>query len=127
MASAGDWDTDAISILWDAAVTEYLKDTGRPKSSTSTAAWPKITSIDELLARIEGSGKAFQDFRSKRSRLWGKLKSFSGPLTATSQLVPTSVIDGFGVPASAIMGAVVYLIQVRVHAPSAIVHESTFY
>lgn len=104
---------EALSPLWESAIAEYEADTKRtPISALDTLR--AITTPEELLAQIETSGQAFKDFRSRRAKLWNTLKTFVSPLSVVLKvaITPASVGDSFGIPASAVLGACLYLVKV---------------
>jgi hypothetical protein len=107
-------DQEDIAPLWLSAIAEYEKDTKRQLPAELLDTLRGIRSPEELLTQIEASGQEFKDFRSKRSRLWDTLKTFISPLAAvlTIALTPSSVTDTFGLPASAVIGACLYLVRV---------------
>lgn len=111
---AEETEQEALAPLWQSAIAEYEKDTKRQVTAGSLATLRQIRSVEELLTHIETSGQEFRDFRNKRSRLWQTLSSFVSPLTAVLKIAitPSSVSDAFGVPASAAIGACLYLVRV---------------
>ena len=97
--------------LWTNAFTFYEKETDRKLSDDQDLR--DLSSVEDLLAKIEAEGGAFADWRNKRSKLWSRLATCFKPIvsignSATSALASTPF---FG--ASAILGAVLHLIKVR--------------
>lgn len=103
-----------IASLWDAAVADYEKETERPLSYRELASARLIRTPEDFLKQIETSGREFEDFRKRRAGLWHKLSSFVAPLSSLLKIAitPSSVSDGFGVPASAAVGACLHLVRV---------------
>jgi hypothetical protein len=108
-----------LNQLWESALAEYAKDTtGKDKDAINLDALlspgKSLTSPDELLAQIEASGQSFEDFRSKRGKLWDTLKLFVSPLAAVLKIAITpSSVGEFGIPVSAVLGACLHLVLVR--------------
>ncbi len=103
-----------LAPLWESAIAAYEKETKHELSPNLLAALRGVDSSEELLRQIEASGQAFTDFRHKRQKVWGTLKRFVAPLAAVLKiaLTPASVGNGFGIPASAAIGACLYLVKV---------------
>jgi len=103
-----------VAVLWERAIVEYTKETDRELSASVLATFRKVHSPEDLLRHIEKSEQDFGSFRNKHSSLWRALGRFVAPLTTTLNMAGTlgPVADGFGAPASAAIGACVYLVQV---------------
>lgn len=114
---AGEAEAVDLASLWKAAIADYEKETGRQFSQSVLATAQQIHNPDDLLRHIEASGQDFKDFRNKRAGLWHRLNSFVTPLgNLLDVAMPLSnVSDGFGIPASAAIGACLYLVRVRRH------------
>lgn len=107
-------DYEETALLWHSAIAEYEKDTQRGFPPEVLKDFRNIHSLEDLSEKIVGSGQSFKDFRSKRANLWRRIKIFASPLQAILTLASTSsvVADAFGLPASTVIGACVYLIKV---------------
>jgi hypothetical protein len=60
-------DQGGFGSVWDSAVAEYEKITGKPLDRTNK--WNNVTSIDELLTHIKGNNTSFKNMREKRKKI----------------------------------------------------------
>ena len=103
-----------LASLWKVALVDYETEAEHALSESALAAAQKVHTPEDFLSQIEASGKEFKDFRNRRAGLWHRLSAFVAPLTSLLKIAvtPSSVSDSFGAPASAAIGACLYLVRV---------------
>ena len=103
-----------VAELWAAAIDAYELELEEDSHMRGRLAQLRdIASSDDLGEHIENWGGNFADFRQRQPKLWTRIKIFINPLqvllrTASDPIAQSSV----GVPVSAIMGALVNILQV---------------
>lgn len=107
-------DQTDLASLWRAALADYETEAEHPLSGSSLAAAQQIHTPEDFLSQIEASGREFKDFRNRRAGLWHRLSAFVAPLSSLLKIAiaPSGVSDSFGAPASAAIGACLYLVRV---------------
>ncbi len=90
----------------------YLRATRSARLPSRAHGLSRVKSLADVAEQIEMSGASFAGFRAKNQQLWSALKTFVEPVSAVAQIAttPASVAD-FGIASSAVLGAVVYLIE----------------
>ncbi|KAK5653775.1 hypothetical protein OQA88_7933 [Cercophora sp. LCS_1] len=103
---------DELKDIWQDAVLEYRREAGSAVSPTLIRQLANIKSVEDVAAHLEASDASFASFRQTHQRLWTALKTFAAPIKAISKIAvtPTSVVD-FGAASSAVLGAVVHLLN----------------
>ncbi|KAK4183849.1 hypothetical protein QBC35DRAFT_507126 [Podospora australis] len=105
-------DDSDIKFMWKSALEEYNRQTKRPLSAQTLSAVSKIATPEDVARLIEESGADFAGFRSEKKQLWSTLKKFAAPVSMVANIAvtPASTAD-FGAASSAVLGAVVYLVN----------------
>lgn len=102
--------TDLESIISE-AIAKYEAETGR-KMDLAAVQVP-LKTPEDLHANIEQEAAKFTTFRSRRAKLWSRLKSVVGPIAALGGIVSAGVSSApFGPVVSAVLGSVLYLVSV---------------
>src|SRR5262245_52314933 len=95
--------------LWAKAWKDYLKATGRTPEESATLKTLKTP--EDLYQQIEKSQRKFGDFRVKHSRVFKALSTTVRPFAFLSTVASTALSVTPCAPASAILGAVGFLIS----------------
>src|ERR1700761_4770138 len=94
--------------LWETAIDKYIDSTNR--SIPEQAFLKKLKTPTELEKELERRHKTFSDYRAKHGKLIGTLKNVVRPVTALSSVASAALGLSPFAPASAIFGAVTFLI-----------------
>lgn len=107
-------DSSQIQTLWAAAVDDYASDTKRKGSDLDATVLGEINSAEDLISRIEAGDVAFRGWRTRHGKLLETLKAFVSPVAALVKIsITPASVAGFGVPSTAVLGSVLYLVRVR--------------
>lgn len=104
-------DEQQITRIWAEALDTYYKRTDRDIRKESTFA--TICTTDDLLKKIEGKQQNFENFRHKQGKLWEVLRAAMKPVELLGGLAQDAVSLTPFAPASAVLGAVLFLVGVR--------------
>lgn len=104
----------SVESIWEEAFKTYKEQTHRDLKND--AVLRKLTTVDDVLTQIEQSHTAFGSWRSKHEKLWSKLSSCLGPIQVVGNISQKVVeLAPFGSQASVVLGAVLYLVKVRLY------------
>ena len=105
-------DQDDFKRLWNNAFDAYEKETGRKLMKDN--ALHSLRSVDDLANRIEAEGSSFAGWRNKHHKLWSRLSTCFKPVIAFEGLARDVLTATPFAAASAVLGAALYLIKVRI-------------
>lgn len=104
----------SVESIWDEAFKTYKDQTNRDLKND--AVLRKLTTVDDVLTQIELSNTAFGSWRSKHEKVWNKLSACMGPIQVVGNISQKALeLAPFGTEASAVLGAVLYLVKVRLY------------
>jgi fungal STAND N-terminal Goodbye domain len=110
-------DEQSFEELWESAIEKYIDATNRTLAEQEFLK--KLKSPSELENDLITRHKTFSDYRAKHGKLVRTLKNVVKPVTALSSVASSAIsLTPFG-PASAIFGAVTFLITATENVSSA--------
>ena len=95
--------------MWEEAVEKYIESTGR--TLPEQALLGQLKCPEDLEKQLEMDHDRFNDFRTKRGKLSGRLKKAVKPFAVLSSVASSAVSLSPFAPASTIFGAVVFVVQ----------------
>jgi hypothetical protein len=104
----------SVSELWAEAIKAYeegLEEDSKMRSRQVDIR--RLSSTQAIAEYIESTSGSFADFRKRQPKVWSSLQDFIAPLQSFLQFAQDPISStGFGVPISALMGAVVKVLEV---------------
>src|SRR6266568_9093981 len=95
--------------LWKETMDKYIESTSRTLSEQ--AMLEQLKSPEDLEKKLKIDHDKFTGFRARHSKLTGRLKKAVKPFTVLSGVASATVSLSPFAPASAIFGAVVFVVQ----------------
>lgn len=95
--------------LWEQAWEQYIDDTGRSEREQDLIK--QLKSPEDLESQLKINKREFTDFRSKHGKLTERLKKVVKPFTVLSSVASSAISLSPFAPASAIFGAVVFVVK----------------
>jgi hypothetical protein len=104
----------SVSELWAEAIKAYEEGLEEDsKMGSRQLDIRRLSSTEAIAEYIESASASFTDFRKRQPKVWSSLQNFIAPLQSFLQFAQDPISStGFGIPISAVMGAVVNVLEV---------------